>query len=286
MVNAAAVAVTDRLGPMQSVTLSEIEGVRWVPESPSGTAALVLAGSSGRIDSQRAELLASHGVVAESIRWFGGPGQNAGPWDVPLEVFLDRVSDLRRIADRVVVVGTSFGSEAALLVGAHSPHVSAVAALAPSDVVWAGVRADGSTTSHWTLGGTPLPYVDLVDGWQPDTDPPAYLGLYEESRRRSPASVAAAAIPVEHIAELLLVAGGDDQVWPSLSMAEAIKSRRDEHGMVTTVVSDPDAGHRTVLPFETPTAGGVHMRRGGTEASDRRLGSAAWAHLKTLIQTS
>lgn len=158
------------------------------------------------------------------------------------------------------MVGTSFGSEAALLVGAHSPHVSAVAALAPSDVVWAGVRADGSTTSHWTLGGTPLPYVDLVDGWQPDT--------------------------VEHIAELLPVAGGDDQVWPSLSMAEAIKSRRDEHGMVTTVVSDPDAGHRTVLPFETPTAGGVHMRRGGTAVSDRRLGPAAWAHLKTLIQTS
>lgn len=68
------VAVTDRLGPMQPVTLSEIEGVRWVPESPSGTAVLVLAGSSGRIDSPRAELLASHGAVAESIRWFGGPG--------------------------------------------------------------------------------------------------------------------------------------------------------------------------------------------------------------------
>jgi hypothetical protein len=268
------------------MTFSEIEGVRWVPESPSGTAALVLAGSSGRIDSARAELLASHGVVAESIRWFGGPGQNAGPWDIPLELFLDRVSDLRRIADRVVVVGTSFGSEAALLVGAHSPHVSAVAAFAPSDVVWAGVRADGSTTSHWTLGGTPLRYVDLVDDWEPDTDPPAYLGLYEVSRRRSPASVAAAAIPVEHISDLLLVAGGDDQVWPSLSMADAIKGRRDEHGMETTVVSDPDAGHRTLLPGETPTAGGVRMRRGGNEASDRRLGSAAWAHLKTLLQTS
>jgi dienelactone hydrolase len=200
-----------------------------------------------------------------------------------LELFLDRVCDLGRIADRVVVVGTSFGSEAALLTGAHSAHVSAVAAFAPSDVVWAGIRPDGSTTSHWTLGGVPLPYVDFVDDWEPDADPPAYLGLYEESRRHAPSSVTAAAIPVEGIADLLLVAGGDDQVWPSLSMAAAIKSRREAHGLGTTLVSDPDAGHRTVLPGEVPTAAGVRMQRGGNEASDRRLGSAAWTYLKTLL---
>jgi dienelactone hydrolase len=268
---------------MRSEHLSGIEGVRWIPERPSGTAALVLAGSSGRIDSARAELLARHGAVAESIRWFGGAGQNEGPWDIPLELFLDRVSDLSRVADRVLVLGTSFGSEAALLVGAHSPHVSAVAAFAPSDVVWAGLRPDGSVTSHWTLGGSPLPYVSFVDDWEPDTDPPAFVGLYEECRRRFPEAASAAAIPVERIAELLLVAGGDDHVWPSLAMAEAMKRRRDDRGLPTTLVSDPDAGHRTVLPGETPAAGGVRMRRGGTDESDRRLGSAAWADLTSLL---
>ncbi|GIM64736.1 acyl-CoA thioesterase [Planomonospora venezuelensis] len=268
---------------MRSETLSGIEGVRWIPEHPSGTAALVLAGSSGRVDSARAEVLARHGVVAEAVRWFGGRGQNEGPWDIPLELLLDRVTELAQIADRIVVVGTSFGSEAALLAGALSTRVSAVAAFAPSDVVWAGFRPDGSTTSHWTLGGTALPHVDFVDDWEPDADAPVFLGLYEESRRRFPASVTTAAIPVERIAEVLLIAGGDDRVWPSLAMAEAIRSRRDEHGLATTLVSDPDAGHRTVLPGETPTAGGVRMQRGGNEESDRRLGSAAWAHLKTLL---
>lgn len=75
----------------------------------------------------------------------------------PLALFLDRVSDLSRVADRVLVLGTSFGSEAALLVGALSAQVSAVVALAPSDVVWADFRSDSSVTSHWTLGGSALP---------------------------------------------------------------------------------------------------------------------------------
>lgn len=268
---------------MRSETLSGVEGVRWIPEGPTGTAVLVLAGSSGRIDSARAELLARHGAIAESIRWFGGPGQNDGPWDIALELFLDRVSELSRIADRVVVLGTSFGSEAALLVGAHSPLVSAVAAFAPSDVVWAGFRPDGSVTSHWTLEGNAIPYVDFVDGWEPDVDPPAFVGLYAESRCRSPEAASAAAIPVERIPQLLLIAGSDDQVWPSLAMAEAMRRRRDTQGLPTTLVSEPDAGHRTVLPGETPPRGGVLMRRGGTDEADRRLGVIAWAELKALL---
>jgi uncharacterized protein len=268
---------------MRSEHLSGIEGVRWIPEDPSGTAVLVLAGSSGRIDSARAELLARQGAIAESIRWFGGPGQNEGPWDIPIELFLDRVSDLSRTADRVVVLGTSFGSEAALLVGAHSPQVSTVAAFAPSDVVWAGFRPDGSETSHWTIGGNALPYVNFVNDWKPDTDPPAFLGLYAESRRRSPEAASAAAIPVERIPQLLLIAGSDDQVWPSLAMAEAIRRRRDIHGLSTTLISDLDAGHRIVLPGEAPAPGGIRMRRGGTDGADRRLGSAAWAELKAFL---
>ncbi len=268
---------------MRSIKLAGIEGVRWIPDSSSGIAALVLAGSSGRVDSARAELLARHGVIAESIQWFGGPGQNEGPWDIPLELFLERVADLAQTADRVVVLGTSFGSEAALLTGAHSPHVSAVVAFAPSDVVWAGVRRDESLTSHWTLGGRALPYVDFVDDWEPNTDPPAFVGLYEECRRRFPERVFAAAIPVQDIDQVLLVVGGDDQVWPSLAMAEVIKARRHEHGLETTLVFDPDAGHRTVLPGEPVVSAGMRMQRGGTEASDLRLGAAAWTHLKALL---
>lgn len=231
-------------------------------------------------------------MVAIRFQWWPSSSESpSGParkrWTSPSRGALcraaSRVSDLSRVADRVVVLGTSFGAEAALLVGALSPLVSAVAAFAPSDVVWAGFRPDGSVTSHWTFEGNPLPYVDLVDGWEPDTDPPAFLGLYAASRCRSAEATSAAEIPVERIPQLVLVAGNDDQVWPSLAMAEAMMRRRAAQGLSTTLVADPEAGHRTILPGEATARGGVHMRRGGTDKADRRLGVAAWAELKALL---
>ena len=134
---------------MRRIDLSGVEGERWVPETLSGVGALVLAGSSGRIDSARAELLARQGVIAESIRWFGGPGQHVGPWEIPLELFIGRIAELKRDCDRVLVLGTSFGAEAALLTGCHTSEVDAVVGFAPSDVAWA---ASGRTARRPRIG--------------------------------------------------------------------------------------------------------------------------------------
>src|ERR1700710_2660663 len=123
--------------------LFEPSGVRILPTEHSGLGVLTLAGSSGRVDADRARLFARLGAEAESIQWFGGPGQNAGPWEIPIEQFQARVADLRRSCDHVLVAGTSFGSEAAMLTGALTSGVDAVVAFAPSDVVWAGVTQAG-----------------------------------------------------------------------------------------------------------------------------------------------
>jgi hypothetical protein len=271
---------------LRQAELSDVEGVRWLPEVPTGVGALVLAGSSGRVDSARAELLARHGVVAESIRWFGGAQQHDGPWEIPLELFLDRVDRLAVDCDRVLVLGVSFGAEAALLTGSLSSKVDAVIAFAPSDVVWAGVRSDGTVTSHWALHGAPLPFVPFDDRWESDSDVPAYVGMYEASRQRFPDQAAEAAIPVEQIRQLLLVAGADDQVWSSLEMARALEARRRAHGLDTVVVSDPGAGHHTILPGEPCVTGGITMRRGGTPDADRRLGEAAWEQIGAMLRPS
>jgi dienelactone hydrolase len=268
---------------VRKVELSEVEGVRWLPDASVGVGALVLAGSSGRVDSARAEMLARHGAMAESIRWFGGAGQHDGPWEIPLELFLGRIDDLSRECDRVVVMGTSFGSEAALLAGALHPDVDAVVAFAPSDVVWAGMRADGSVTSHWTLGGVPLPYVPFDDEWAADAEVPAYVGLYEASRRRFEDRLVDAAIPVENIKRLVLVAGGDDEVWPAVAMSQKIDARRQDHDLETISLSNPEAGHRTILPGEPVVTRGARMRRGGHDEADRRLGELAWAEISALL---
>ena len=54
------------------------------PDTPCGTGVLVLAGSSGRVDVGRAEALRKGGARVLAIRWFGGPGQRAGPYNWPL----------------------------------------------------------------------------------------------------------------------------------------------------------------------------------------------------------
>jgi hypothetical protein len=260
-----------------------IEGVRFIPDKPMGWAALVVAGSSGRVDADRARVLAEHGLLAESIRWFGGEGQHAGVWEIPIETFLVRVSDLAMRADRVMIMGTSFGAEAALLAGSRSDQVDAVVAFAPSDVVWCGVAPDGRATSHWTVAGRPVPFVPFADDWDPGEGPPAFRSLYQRSREMFPAEMRRARIPVERIQDLVLVAGGDDQVWPSVAHAEAIDSTRAVHGLSTIVVTDPAAGHRTILPGEPVVAGGVRMRRGGDEDSDRRLGRQAWSQIRGIL---
>lgn len=248
------------------------------PEVPCGTAVLLLAGSSGRVETDRAELLAQHGARVRAIRWFGGIGQRPAPHEVPIELFIDQLDLLRRDADRVAIFGTSFGAEAALVTASLHP-VDATIAVAPSSVVWAGV-ADGSWSSHWTSRGTSLPAVTFDPAWAPSTEPPEYRSLYESSLDRDPVATAAAAILAENIAGVVvLVAGGDDRVWPSDRFATEIAERRAAHGQETTVIVHPAAGHRMVLPGESIAVGGVTMARGGSPSADAELGALAWPQI-------
>jgi hypothetical protein len=89
-------------------------------------------------------------------------------------------------------------------------------------------------------------------------------------------------IPVERIrGEVLLVAGGDDRVWPAVEFAEQIAQRRGDRP--TRVVTVAAAGHRAVLPGEEPKVAGQRMARGGTDAADRALGSLAWPEVLRLL---
>jgi hypothetical protein len=88
---------------------------------------------------------------------------------------------------------------------------------------------------------------------------------------------------VDRIAgDVLLVAGGDDRLWPSCDMAEEIVARRDAAGLSTTLVSHPRAGHRVVLPGEQP-APPSHLVHGGTPEADAGLGALLWPHLERLL---
>ncbi|MGN6636407.1 MAG: hypothetical protein ACTHJ6_13250, partial [Oryzihumus sp.] len=66
--------------------------------------------------------------------------------------------------------------------------------------------------------------------------------------------------------------------------AHSIAERRESHGLPTTVITHPHAGHRTVLPGETAVATGQAMARGGTPAADAELGALAWPHVSRALR--
>ena len=254
----------------------------------SGVGVLVLSGSSGRVDVDRARLLARQGALAVALRWFGGESQPSGICEVPLETFGSAVDWLGdRGARRIGVVAISKGAEGALLFACRDLRVGAVVAISPSSVAWANVGPglDGRAypyRSSWTWQGAPLPFVPYDEGWKPKPDegPIAYRSLYEQSLRAFPEARKTAAIPLEECdAEILLVAGEDDAVWPSAAFVEELAARRHRSGRATRVVTVPQGGHRPILPGEPPPKPSATLAHGGTAAADVRLGRAAWPHI-------
>lgn len=269
------------------------EGVLCEPEGGSEVGVLVLAGSSGRVLRERARLFAEQGFSALAIRWFGGPGQAEAICELPLETFTDAVGFLRdRGARRVGIVGTSKGAEAALLTAVRDPRVDVVVALSPTALVWGDVGAgpDGRRQpyrSSWTWRGEPLAFVPYDDNWwdtAPDR-PRAIRGLYERSEKTFADRVEAAGIPVEQArADLVLVAGGEDRMWPSVGYALRLAEQRRRAGRTVRLISHGDAGHRVLFPGEPGHAASEEFDYGGSEEKDRLLGEQAWPRVLAALR--
>ncbi|WP_406050967.1 acyl-CoA thioester hydrolase/BAAT C-terminal domain-containing protein [Kribbella sp. NBC_00889] len=238
------------------------------------TGVLLLHGSSGTPDLERARILEAEGYDVLAPQWFDGPIS-----EIPLESF--PLDELAARNDRLAVMGMSRGAEAALLLGARDERIDAVIGLSPSAYVW-GWNDAGRQTSAWTWRGEPLPFVPYDPDWQADDDPPSFVGWYRQSLKRYAAEAEAARIPVERTrGEVLLVAGGDDKVWPSVEFAEQIARSRGELG--TRTVFAARAGHRPLFPGEQAKTGGQRMARGGTVEADRQLGALAWPEIRRTL---
>ena len=277
-------------------------------------AVLILSGSSGRIETDRARLLAAQGAAVLPFQWFGGPGQPPEICEIPLETFAPALDRLAAASDNLAIIGTSRGAEAALLLAAHDPRVRAVAALAPTSVLWpfvtSGGGAEGATgggpegesgggsgggtgegleggggdhlyRSSWTLAGKPLPFVPFDETWI--GGPESFRGIYEQSLRTFAERIEAATIPVEDIeGRVLLTAGTDDRLWPADRFAADIAARRAAHGLPTEVLIGAGAGHRVRLPGEPPIAPG-RIGHGGSPEADAAFGARVWPRLLSFL---
>lgn len=260
-----------------------------LPDATTGV--VVLSGSSGRVDTARARLFAGEGASALALQWFGGEGQVPGICEIPLETFSAATDFLVGLGcRRIVYVGTSKGAEASLLAATHDPRIDAVVAISPTSVVWGniGPGRDGirwPERSSWTLKGLPCPFVPTDPNWSTEyvDGLVSYRGLFRHCLKTFKDEASKATIPVETaMAEIVLVAGGDDALWPSLDFAETIVRRRKDAGKTTRLVSAPDAGHRILLPDENTPRSRSHAH-GGNDPADASLGREAWRYIRDLL---
>jgi dienelactone hydrolase len=192
-------------------------------------------------------------------------------------------------ADGIAILGSSRGSELALLAGASFPRIKAVVAYGPSNSSWAALVGGGPQKAAWTIDGNPVPFVpnpprELVSGIKEMTSglSPLLQGLllsYSHPVQR-------AEIPVEKInGGVLLVSGKDDRVWPSSAMSDLIVSRLKENGFRYPVVnlSYEGAGHLIDFPF-FPTPSRIEL--GGTPEGLARADLESWTRVLEFLGTN
>jgi dienelactone hydrolase len=236
----------------------------FVPVHPTASqGVLVIGGSSGGFawSSQVAALIAASGRAALAVAYFdwqGAYGLSTSIAEISLETFvraLDRLKgDPRVLDDDLAVVGYSKGAEATLLLAAEREDVRKVVAYAPSSHVWESVRADPfePPRSSWTWGGEPLPFARF------DADEEFYRTLdktrlrpFHERALENEGAIRQARIPVERTdADILLVSGTADGLWPSTPMCETVTRELKDAGRESQVqhVAFEGAGHFFFVP--------------------------------------
>jgi dienelactone hydrolase len=279
-----------------------IIGVIFEPEEGSDDFAVVLSGSTGGIPEHLARRLAQNGVSAFALGYHGAPGLPPALVEIPIES-LQRGIELfcERFAKResVGVIGMSKGAELALVLAAQlGGTIDRVVAVAPSHVVWFGLKAPGhedrrSTQSSWTRHGVPLPFLPCPPDIRPAFNARGLrTDVFFDMSRHEPLEVDAARIPVERSAgPILLLSGDDDHQWPAAPMAEEIVRRMVDHGRghdVTNVVY-PDAGHVFLVQDFMPPPGsgtGPQFDFGGSTQADHEAGEDAWRRAVSFLQAS
>jgi len=222
-------------------------------------ALIVLGGSEGGINSaeRTGDSLCLHGFIVMSLAYFKMDSLPSALEEIPLEYFKKGIDYIKAYSgvdkNRIGIVGTSKGGEAALLVASVYPDdIKAVFSIVPSSVVWQSLNfASPVIKSSWTYEGMPMPYLKFsmpqkVTGNIADY----YRGGLEKNNSDS------GFIKVEKIkGPVFIVSGKMDKLWPSYEMGESIVRRlqKNNFGYSFKHVAYDSAGH---------SIGGPPLRQG------------------------
>jgi hypothetical protein len=237
---------------------------------------LIVPGSTGlAAAAPTAALLASHGYASGVLAYMQEPGLPQNFQQIPLEAIHAGIETFSVQPDvaagQVTVLAQSVGTAVALsaLAEPGAPTVRSVVLVAPTNVVWQALGGGGRPpkASSLTWAGQDLPYVPLrgdkligqiirhaITGRLTRgphsaalTMRPAYQAGLTATR-----AVTAATIRVDRIAPpILMIASTEDAMWPSVTMARALATRRSDRGDDQLLIL-PGAGH-FLRPPMTPS---------------------------------
>lgn len=271
--------------------------------APPYPTVICLGGSEGGLPPwSTAALLASEGYAVLSLAYFGHEGLPEALDGIRLEYFESAIdwlasSEVAR-SQPLGVVGWSRGAELALLLGSSNPEITTVVAYAPSSVVFEGIPGGWEYAgSAWQSGGEELPYVSydwgitfwlhIFQQWilrRSLSLRPTYEGGFDEATETE---TSAASIPVENTdGPILLVSGGDDQMWPSRRFGNEIVTRLDEAGYDHPYdhLTYDGAGHVIATPYRPTTDDseqgtflpGLPLSLGGNPAGTATAEADSW----------
>jgi dienelactone hydrolase len=266
----ASTTVTRRVAPgVERTDLDpETDGVGgrlYVPEADGPhPGVLALHGSGGDPLGRKARALAAEGFVVLALEYVGGPSPVPESFaEVPVSYASDALDFLHArddVADGDLgVVGVSRGTEFALLAASERDDVGVGVAYAPSAYAWFGDGdGDGPPPSAWSVDGEAqpvLPHPGPAATPAETDDGVRFRPMFEAFVDEAPDdALPEARLPVEDVAaDVVLVSGGDDGVWPAGRMAETVVDAMADAPGTATHHHFPDAGHGLFFPYH-PTA--------------------------------
>lgn len=234
------------------------------PESnPTNHIVIVIMGGEKSIVSgvKVAERFADFGITGISVPLYGAEGLKKHVDRIPLELFEPVVKYLKEVkhAKSISVYGFSMGSVYAALVAKYINGIDNLILCAPSHVPFEGTNAGNKQMTGHSIAvykGKEIPYVSL------DFFNSGFMGkyVYDEEAGRKVTNMwliyrkAYRNRKLEENADyhletsgarILIIAGGEDEVWPAEYSAQYIRSGLEKVGYANDyrVLVYPKAGH-------------------------------------------
>lgn len=254
---------------------------------------LVLHGAFAAVPHRLCRLLATHGYATLALQYFDAPGLPDSLRKIPLEYFDQAIQWLMARngvrEEGIGLVGVSRGVEAALLAAAGYEGRATVIGYSGGGVVGHGVVGVPPrrfvAQPAWTRDGSPVAPADqisiLLDSIKKSNQHDCTVDAHTASIRRGVSEdvIDKVVVPVEEIdGPVLLLAGADDQQWPSVPASALPIDRlmRGTHSYPYGLRVYCNAGHIFGIPYADYSGAATSEQNGGTPETNAAAAADSW----------